>query len=324
MSEGQCHETGPPETPEIAQPTKAQNISCAKCGYSLVGMTMEKSCPECGTPVHESTHGFYLGFADPLWISTLTKGAKVVAWSIGLVVASFALLMIIAMASAMILRESGIPEEVFGCFTWFSAVVVAGFLVSGTWMLTETGTNHTFDDATPALCRAARVAAGIQFVASLAIGLMFHDDDLGYVLIGSFAGPICLALLLVRLRPLAKRLPSRALELQCRVVSICMFVTVGLAMMSVLGMVLWTQSMAGGGGGPPPAQMIAIMFLIVIMMFVLVGFGIYAFVLFTMFAIRFRMIEEDAREHLQRQSALKFNRPPARAVDAEDQTPASD
>ncbi len=58
------------------------DVQCIRCGYNLRGLTPEKVCPECGTPVGRSVHGNLLRYADPHWLGKLRLGAALMLWNI--------------------------------------------------------------------------------------------------------------------------------------------------------------------------------------------------------------------------------------------------
>jgi hypothetical protein len=47
---------------------------CVHCGYSLRGLATTGRCPECGSPVADSTHGDRLRFAPPKWLNQIRLG----------------------------------------------------------------------------------------------------------------------------------------------------------------------------------------------------------------------------------------------------------
>jgi hypothetical protein len=63
-------------------------LPCIKCAYILRGLTLESTCPECGTAVGRSVKGDFLKFADPMWVSKLANGMN---WIIGAIIASIVL-----------------------------------------------------------------------------------------------------------------------------------------------------------------------------------------------------------------------------------------
>ena len=69
--------------------------SCVSCGYDLVGLFVDGKCPECGTPIAESTRPGPLGFLDKRDANLVSIGAQLLMWSIwagGATVLAFVLL----------------------------------------------------------------------------------------------------------------------------------------------------------------------------------------------------------------------------------------
>ncbi len=86
----------------------SQDMPCVRCGYNLCGLTTDKLCPECGTPIDRSTHGNLLKFADTAWLEQLRRGTTVRLWSI-----IFGILMIVALSFLSPVASTG-PTEILG------------------------------------------------------------------------------------------------------------------------------------------------------------------------------------------------------------------
>lgn len=55
--------------------TITEDLKCTRCGYNLRGLTPDKLCPECGTPIGQSVQGNLLRYADPVWVNRLRLGS---------------------------------------------------------------------------------------------------------------------------------------------------------------------------------------------------------------------------------------------------------
>ena len=53
----------------------ADALRCDSCGYRLTGLSADGDCPECGTAVTLSRHGWRLRTASPLWLRVVATGA---------------------------------------------------------------------------------------------------------------------------------------------------------------------------------------------------------------------------------------------------------
>src|SRR3990172_7537522 len=53
-----------------------QDVICIRCGYNLRGLSLDRVCPECGTPIGRSLHGDLLRFAPPIWLAVLISGVN--------------------------------------------------------------------------------------------------------------------------------------------------------------------------------------------------------------------------------------------------------
>ena len=59
-----------------------QDLTCAHCSYNLRGLTEDKLCPECATPIAQSLQGNLLRFASPEWVGKLRLGTTLLLWAI--------------------------------------------------------------------------------------------------------------------------------------------------------------------------------------------------------------------------------------------------
>ena len=86
--------------PPIVPPPLSQHteLSCIRCDYSLIGLSHDGVCPECGTSIQHSIHDNRLDYADPAFIARLARGATLLKFSINCVVA-----LIIAALAGLIL-----------------------------------------------------------------------------------------------------------------------------------------------------------------------------------------------------------------------------
>ncbi len=80
-------------TPEVGErpPRVLTGLGCVGCGYDLRGLELDGACPECATPVAESTNPERLVFADRTWLRIVNAGVLVsvfLLWQIGALLAA--------------------------------------------------------------------------------------------------------------------------------------------------------------------------------------------------------------------------------------------
>ncbi|UCG15199.1 MAG: hypothetical protein JSV19_07865 [Phycisphaerales bacterium] len=90
------------DVPSAGQMQISEDTPCVQCGYNLRGLTQDKSCPECGTPIARSVLGDQLRYADPQWLERLRFGTSLKLWNI--------LIAIVIGAVAAIIGGLGLPQ----------------------------------------------------------------------------------------------------------------------------------------------------------------------------------------------------------------------
>ncbi len=69
-----------PERAATSPPT------CIVCGYDLRAHPAEGKCPECGTAVERSLHGYWLRYSDQRWVETMLRGLNWIWMGMGVLV----------------------------------------------------------------------------------------------------------------------------------------------------------------------------------------------------------------------------------------------
>lgn len=178
----------PPTTPRTPALEGQVEFTCIKCEYSLAGLAIDGSCPECGAAIRHSITGDRLEFADVAYLARLSKGAwqlKVASTCfLAMVVGGFLLRILLSNASLIF---GGSLSEV--AWTVLGVVAAGVFLFAMmTWFL---GTLRLLtpdpDAAEPQSVANARTSA--RFTAKIAITLfaVFMIAELAYESLGGDA-----------------------------------------------------------------------------------------------------------------------------------------
>ncbi|MCH8859402.1 MAG: hypothetical protein IID54_07490, partial [Proteobacteria bacterium] len=100
-----------------------EDVPCRRCGYNLRSLPADGKCPECGSAVAISIHGFYLRFAPPAWVRRLALGAKLLVVSVITTIVGWVALMAIAVVVALLLGPTGAgPSSTFSTVMGVSSI----------------------------------------------------------------------------------------------------------------------------------------------------------------------------------------------------------
>lgn len=66
-----------------AQSRVRSDLPCFRCGYNLRTLRFDGNCPECGTPIAETSCGDFLRYAPPQWVRGLAEGVSYLLGSVG-------------------------------------------------------------------------------------------------------------------------------------------------------------------------------------------------------------------------------------------------
>ncbi|MCE2966431.1 MAG: hypothetical protein ACK5WB_10900 [Phycisphaerales bacterium] len=106
-----------------AAPRAAGNISCRKCGYSLVGLTSHDVCPECAEPVATSMSAAWAFRATPRVIRQLHRGLGMMR----IAVMMTPLVLIFSVCLGLMVEDSfGLNGSGFAAF-WLTLLVFDAF-----------------------------------------------------------------------------------------------------------------------------------------------------------------------------------------------------
>ncbi len=130
------------------------SLPCRTCGYNLRGLRRDGRCPECGTPVVQSTSGDSLRYVPRAWLRRVEFGAAIAANSL--------IGEVIAVILAAVAAESRVS-------VWFLLVLVGApfvALLSGLWLYATPEGGRL----EPRMCPRWRIRAGVVATA-LTVGL---------------------------------------------------------------------------------------------------------------------------------------------------------
>lgn len=118
-----------------------EDVGCRRCGYNLRSLPADGKCPECGSAVAISIHGFYLRFAPPAWVRRLALGAKLLVVSVITTIVGWVALMAIAVVVALLLGPTGAgPSSTFSTVMGVSSIgfsiLIAGLVIAGIILMT--------------------------------------------------------------------------------------------------------------------------------------------------------------------------------------------
>jgi hypothetical protein len=227
-------------------------VTCRQCGYNLNGLSPTGMCPECGLEIAKSLQTDRLAFADPQWVDTLAKGAKLLAWWLVLsIVLSMVVGGVLGAVSANNPQAQAIGERAFGLLGMI-------IMVAAVWWLTtpeprdwehETSTSRT-------LARYGYAAAlGFSVLAMAALAASPIASGVGN-LVSGLCSLVGIFALFVYMRRLALRIPDESLAKQTWIVMWGLVITMGIGIVALLIAALTIGFGAAGspGGGVFPSE----------------------------------------------------------------------
>jgi hypothetical protein len=183
------------------------DVPCVHCGYNLRGLTRDKFCPECGTPINRSIFGNQLRYADPGWLEKVRLGTSLKLWNI--------LLVILVAVGQTVITAVGLPPALS---------IVLGLIGSGlglwaAFLITAPEPRVALQENPITLRKAVRACAVLAFVGSVLIDLVESGGIPAFMVILGLAGGVCMLAGVVQLfgelvyyRRFARRVPNPKLE----------------------------------------------------------------------------------------------------------------
>jgi len=194
------------------------DIHCIACDYNLRGLSPDDRCPECSTPLEESTARGLLRFSEPQWLKTLASGLEWIIANACLHMVATVATFTVAILSIQLTSGSLESHVASGLSTlfWIAYVVVG---VIGYWKVTTPEPN-ALEEKQPFNARnVARFACIISYLPLILSLSPLHEiavpavSDVGWVI--GLVGMAAVFLYGVRL---AQRIPNHRLVRSTRIV----------------------------------------------------------------------------------------------------------
>lgn len=267
-------------------------LTCRQCGYNLNGLSPTGMCPECGLEIGKSLQSDRLAFADPQWVNTLAKGAKLLAW--------WLILSIVAgIAVGGILGALGDPQAQAVGQSAFELLSMVIMLAAVWWITTPEPREFGRAGATPRTL--ARYGyAGSALFTLIAMVAAFGGTAAAAIanIPASLCGLVGLFALLTYARGLALRIPDDTLARHTRIVMWGLGIALGLGLLVLIVAVATGSpgSMPGpaspGGATSATGAAAPIAVIGCFMVVALLVFGIWAIVLAFQYSSRFSRAAE--------------------------------
>jgi hypothetical protein len=228
---------------DVLHPTDqeiSEDTPCVHCGYNLRGLTRDKFCPECGTPIARSIFGNQLRYADPAWLEKLRFGTSLKLWNIviGLLIG----------AGAAIVMAAGLPAV----WTFLLTLVGGALGLWATFLITTQEPRVALGEDPITLRKAVRFCAVFAFSGQLVnqAAELGGERSLVFVIAGSalsLLGVVQAFGELVYYRRFARRIPDAKLERSTSIVLWGLPAATALLALGAIVTVLSAAAAASGG-----------------------------------------------------------------------------
>lgn len=196
---------------------------CQSCDYNLRGLELGACCPECNHPVADSLRRKLLRHADPVYVSRLRSGARMITITALMPLVGLILLIPLALATALMPRN--IADSLGDALTISYLVLMWAFFLFGWVRLTtmdpSTTSGSDFDGDRPS-CRALSVLLSVLMALGAGVLALMSTSSIGprlpqILLIGT--GALVLAVILMiqfrlgirQVKRIASRIPMKGL-----------------------------------------------------------------------------------------------------------------
>jgi hypothetical protein len=188
------------------------DLTCRNCGYNLRGLSLDRTCPECGTPALYSARGYQLRFADPAWLGRVRRGSNTMLLAVAAQGVGIILFLLTNMSGGR--RSTAVALAI---------LVTCGGLALALWMIGVTNVTTVEPRAVGAeppvtvrmLARTSTLIAGFSGVIWLASLTRYVEQGAAQSILGlcfAFFSFAALGTLLLHLRKLAARTLSSHLH----------------------------------------------------------------------------------------------------------------
>lgn len=249
--------------------TVHDNLLCISCGYDLRELELTGVCPECGTDIKRSLYSERLEAADPDWLSTISRGQRLLA--LGMLIAVLAAVLFVISLAGFALLSTMYPrlpmafERVYRIVQLILTLAIPiGLLMAAAGVFLVT-TQQGRDRDRESMWSARHVARGSMYSAIILAVAAF---SLPYLLLSAGAYPlvnltfsvVLLALvtsaivaILKHLAAHVRRVPDHLLEVDLK--RSARFICWGLPLAGIY--LLLPQLFVRVGAGPPTMPLVA-------------------------------------------------------------------
>lgn len=189
---------------------------CVTCGYNLRTLAESGVCPECATPVRQSTQGFLLSYADPKWVGRVANGLLLTIIGVGGGLGMSVVFLALGLAIAVLASASAPSMGLFQTLSWSVPLVAFAAVLTGAIGLFRLSTPDPRDAlATSGLTARRWIRIGLTVVplllltyaAEALINALRPGGSILYVanLIVQILGSVCIIALLAIVPPAVVR-----------------------------------------------------------------------------------------------------------------------
>lgn len=266
----------------------ASDVACIACDYNLRGLRPSDACPECGAPVSASLKSDHLRLADLGWLRTVKKG---LLWIIFATLGGFVLTMVasgfeglytatvspsVNPSNSIFTQVYPLPVAIVYAIAGFTSAAAAIFAY---WKLTDPEPDPNRQSTARAITRWSAIPGyGLAVGASLFMLIPLEITVMISGVLEMLSGLVVLVAfpaLMIYLRSLALRIPSKSLAKQTRIV---MWGVIGtIAAVIPLTIILGIMAFSAAGSGASPGWIFALLLCPLALAFI--TFGIWWIVL---------------------------------------------